>query len=130
MKKQTKRIWHLFCVKWIGWRKTGARAIKARPEGGKYLNAAELPEHVKSAFDLTDDRLYIKSFTSEEAIKTYIENGATVKPYKIGWLITFEVTDYRKKKNPKAREYAKNAPRNKYGRFESARAAIAKAEGN
>lgn len=115
---KNKRIWHVICVKWIGQERNGAKVIKARPEGGKYINGKCLPEHVKLAFDLSDDGEYVRSFTSENAIKTFIENGAVIKKYNlIFYRITFEVTDYRKKTNIKNRERVKHAKRDILGRF-------------
>jgi|WetSurSiteA1Bulk_404760.scaffolds.fasta_scaffold137323_2 hypothetical protein len=124
------RTWHLLCVKWVGWKKRGCIALKARPEKGKYVPVQTLPPHVKLAFDLCDlpstpdgwDKLecrYVRSFTNENIIKEYEESGAIVKALPHNFFrITFDVMpDWNKRKNPSAKERVKTMERDDYGRF-------------
>jgi hypothetical protein len=115
------RTWHLLCVKWVGWKKRGCIALKARPEKGKYVPVQSLPLHVKLAFDLweEDNWRYVQSFKNEKVIKEYEENGAIVKTLPHNFFrITFDVMpDSNKRKNPSAKERVKTMERDRYGRF-------------
>lgn len=113
-----KRIWHLICVNTILSSSYGHKVVKARPNKGKYIYSKELPEYVRSAFNINDHNC-IDSFKTEDIIPVYESHGAKVEKIdSLHYRISFEVShNLRGIKNPWAKENVKTMLRDEMGKF-------------